>query len=172
MNNLNTIKIIKSSTQYFLSLFIFIGLISMTACTSNAKKMETGNMVPQTAINFFDSEVFDIKLGLSLRKKLESVDIKVITPFSTNNIPKRLDKWLSAVSRNGGKVDVQADPAFMKTRGIISEIVDLIFSLYDGAKELAFYNATDNYDVVLYYKPADGMVTKLIFSLRDKKIQK
>ena len=111
--------------------------------------------------------MFDFKLGFSLRRNLPVVEVKIIAPFSTNKIPERIEKWLSAVDQRGGKVELKLDPAYGEERGVISEVVDLAILAYQFVKQKGLYDATDDYDVVLYYRPNDGMVTKIFFKLRE-----
>ena len=98
--------------------------------------------MPEKQIDFFDSEVFDYKLGLSLIRNLPVVEVKVIAPFTTNAIPERIEKWLSAVDQHGGKVEVKPDPAYGTKRGVISEAIDLAISAYEAVKKAVLYNGT------------------------------
>jgi len=77
--------------------FILIVLtIVITSCASSSQQPdEKGNLTgePKSKINLFDSEKFDLNLGHSLSSQLPEVEVLVTTPFTTNEIPERIDKW-------------------------------------------------------------------------------
>jgi hypothetical protein len=130
----------------------------------------TGDAKPQSAaatpaIEFYDSAVFDEKLGQALTDNAPVVEVKTISPFSVNQIPQRLDVWLSAaVHEYGGKVETKPDPAYPQSKAIIGEIIDLVVSVYDAVKKKTTYGAAENYNLTVYYKPGTGTVTKMVFT--------
>lgn len=144
-------------------------ILNLTACSTNQQtgRLDNPSAVPEKKIDLIDSEVFDYKLGLSLGRNLPAVEVNVISPFSTNEIPERIEKWLSAVDQHGGKVELKLDPTYGEERGVISEAIDLVVLAYDFIKKKTLYDATDNYDVVVYYRPEDGIVTKIVFNIRE-----
>jgi len=150
--------------------FVVFFLVMLISCASKSKQDEAMTITgePKSKINLFDSEKFDVNLGHSLSSQLPEVEVTVTAPFTTNDIPERLDKWLSAVSKNGGDVNVVAMKP--KTRGlfVVVDVIKLALGIYDGAKNLARLNTTSNYDAKLFYQPKDGVVTKIVFTLKDK----
>ena len=117
-------------------------------------------------IDFFDSEVFDLKLGKALLVEQPTVEVKVIAPFSVNQIPKRMDIWVSAIQNTDGNVETKPDPEFLKDRAFISEIIDLIVQVYKEVKQVAVYGVASNYNLTIFYKPNLGTVTKMVFTHR------
>lgn len=118
-----------------------------------------------TELNLYDSITFDIQLSSSLAAKLPAVTVKLIAPFSVNNIPERIDKWLNAVRKYGGKVELKPDPDYPASRNF-GLILDLLEKVYDVAKEMLIYSNAENYNVDVLYKPASGEVTKFVFTLK------
>ncbi|MBF0265954.1 MAG: hypothetical protein HQL46_11845 [Gammaproteobacteria bacterium] len=158
-------------------LFLAMFLIFIAACssTSESESDDKSSILsePKSKINLFDSNKFDLNLGQALDAQLPEVEVVVTAPFTTNQIPERIDKWLSAVSKNDGDVDVVAiDEATKKPkeRGlfVVVDVIKLALGIYDGAKNLARLNTTENYNAKLYYRPEDGVVTKIVFSLKNK----
>jgi hypothetical protein len=116
---------------------------------------------PEKEIEYFDSEVFDFKLGLAMRRDLPTVTVKPIVQFTVNDIPERLDKWFTAVKEYGGSVNLRPDPEH-KTR-MIGAIFDLIVKGYQAVKELLLFKAAKQYNAVIYYIPGDGTITRAEF---------
>lgn len=118
-----------------------------------------------SSVEFFDSAVFDEKLGEALTANSSVVEVKTISPMNVNQIPKRLDVWMSAaVHEYGGKVETKPDPAYPQSKAIIGEVIDLVISIYDAVKKETTYGAAENYNLTVYYKPGTGTVTKMVFT--------
>jgi hypothetical protein len=119
-----------------------------------------------TELNLYDSITFDFQLSSSLAAKLPAVTVKLIAPFTVNDIPERIDKWLNAVREYGGKVELKPDPDYPASRNF-GLILDLLEKVYDVAKEMLIYSNAENYNVDVLYKPASGEVTKFVFTLKN-----
>lgn len=156
--------------KLYINKFSFIlGLILLSACASDARmeRIEEANEEPEKIIDLMDSEVFDYKLGYSLIRNLERVEIKIISPFNANNIPERIEKWLSAIDESGGTVTMVKDPRYIKQRGIISEAIDLAIVAYDAIKKNVLYAATDDYNAEVFYNINTGDITKIEFVFKE-----
>jgi hypothetical protein len=114
-------------------------------------------------LTFFDSYSFDKDLSDQL--KLEPVSAVVLPsgPFTPNQIPPRLEKWLSAVAKSGGKVKLKKD-AGAPTRGFLSDMVDLKIKADDASELAALYATAQKYDVIVSYSGSN--VTSIHFSKR------
>ncbi len=146
---------------------LFFCFIFLTACTSDSRieRLEDTAEQPENAIDLIDSEIFDYKLGSSLINSTDKVEIKIISPFNTNKIPERIEKWLSAVDINGGEIIMKPN---VKQRGIISEAIDLVIMAYDTIKKNTLYAATENYNAEVFYDVNSGNITKIEFVLNNK----
>jgi hypothetical protein len=129
---------------------------------TNGGQSTMQNASATTQIDFYDSEIFDLKLGTGLLSEPATFRVDVLTPFSINQIPRRLDVWLTSVSNHGGSVQTKPDPDFQNSKAF-SEILDLIIQVYKEVKEIVIYGAAANYNVTVFYKP-NGNVTKVIFT--------
>jgi len=66
----------------------------ITAFTQNTpKRME-----------FIDSGNFDRQLSEAMKNQHYEIEVAVLTPFSTNNIPRKLDTWLTAIGSFEGLI--------------------------------------------------------------------
>jgi hypothetical protein len=119
-----------------------------------------------STLSLYDSITFDHKLSRLMADKQPTITVTAIAPFTVNSIPERIDKWLSAVSEHDGEVEVMPDPDFPPTRDF-GIIVDLINKIFDFAKELFIYKYAEDYNVVVYYKPESGDVTRFVFTLKE-----
>ena len=57
-------------------------------------------------ITFIDTNKFDSDLSASLVAIKNPIEVNFYTPITPNEIPPRLEKWLSIVSNSGGKVNI------------------------------------------------------------------
>jgi len=112
-------------------------------------------------LTFFDSVSFDQSLSTELSKKPEATLVLPSGPFSPNQIPGRLEKWLAVVSKNGGSVKLKRDTGGVPTRGILSDVVDLAVKTNTEAEQNALYTDAKNYDVTVFFK--DNEVTSVRF---------
>ncbi len=140
-----------------LSATLLLGLLC--AC---AGQNAAAGATPQKEVQFLDSLSFDRKLSASLAVNEPEVTVFFPASITLNNIPERMDKWLSKVEKFGGKVEIQAEPD--ADRGIISEIFGLFVKAYEAIEEAVIYSPAKNYNVMIYYKVKTGLVTRLVFA--------
>jgi len=131
---------------------------SVPADRMAAKGSETAS------VSFIDSSVFDSDLHDALSKETGTVYVTPAVTFGVNNIPPRMDKWLAAVKRGGGKVVARRDTA-VATRGLIAMALDVAVALYEQVEERMLYAPAAHYDATLYYG-ADGKVERVLFVRR------
>jgi hypothetical protein len=73
-------------------------------------------------IPFIDTEQFDITLSATLRDDPANAPVRIISRVSPDSVPERLDRWLYAVKRLGGEVEVMPDPERVSQEKIIGDI--------------------------------------------------
>jgi hypothetical protein len=115
----------------------------------------------QKEVQFMDTTGFDYKLSASLEAKQEQVDVLFPAVITLNNIPERIDKWLSKVEKLGGKVEIQAEPE--TGRGLITEIFSIFVKAFEAAEEKLIYAPARDYNVLISYKAKTGIVTRMTF---------
>ena len=132
--------------------------LSLASCSGQNTAAGT---TPQKEVQFLDTSGFDRKLSASLAGTEPEVNVVFPANITLNNIPERMDKWLSKVEKYGGRVEIQAEPE--AGRSIITEIFGLFVKAYEAVEELFIYSPAKNYNVMIYYKARTGIVTRLAF---------
>ena len=97
-----------------------------------------------------------------MRSKEPAVKVTFPIPFTTNEIPDRIDRWLIAIEEHGGTVDVTPEQI---ERGLFNQLVTLFLKgIYKELKEKILYGPAKKYNATVYYQPKTGEVTRIIFS--------
>ena len=116
-------------------------------------------------IDFFDSSSFDKELADCLAKKPSEAIVMPSGPFGPNQIPSRLEKWLSAISDGGGAVKLKKEVASAPpTRGVLADLIDLSVKKVEASERAEMYGKADGYDAILTYNGND--VTSVRFVKR------
>jgi hypothetical protein len=146
---------------------LFLAVLFLAGYPGDGAAGASNNQKPAgTELSLYDSITFDIKLSSTLAAKRPAVTVMVIAPFTVNNIPERIDKWLDSVRKYGGKVELKPDPDYPVSRDF-GLILDLLNKAYDLAKEMLIYSNAKNYNVDVLYKPGSGEVTRFVFTLKE-----
>jgi hypothetical protein len=110
-------------------LLAFATMVSITGCQT----------LPQTQakpkITFIDTNKFDSDLSASLVAISNPVEVDFYTPITPNEIPPRLEKWLSMVDKSGGKINV-ASPVGEPAPKSPALILGLFSGLWNALKIL------------------------------------
>ena len=61
-------------------------------------------------IRFIDLSKFDSDLERALKGSNESITVMFYEKTSPNNMPNRLQKWVTAVEKSGGKINIEPPP--------------------------------------------------------------
>jgi hypothetical protein len=155
-----------------IGLALLLGLASVcSGCGSQGagagEPSATSLLENKGELTFFDSSAFDTELSRALRGGVQVV-VFPAQPFSPNQIPPRLEKWLSEVSRSGGRVRLERLPAEgAPTRALpgFGEIADALFHLWDVLQERILYSPSDSYDVLMQYR-TQGNIERILFTPR------
>jgi hypothetical protein len=114
-----------------------LALAGVTLCISRAHAQSTsapeGNI---PTVPFIDIPKFDRDLYNALSHKTEQVNVSFYDQVSPNKMPERLQKWISAVEKTGGKVDVEPPPNEPVPKSPLF-LIGLIGSLWSAIKALA-----------------------------------
>ena len=168
MLKLNNISFhIKGDPGLWITPLLLCALL-MASYPSDSRGADTNSQEEptDTELALYDSITFDIRLSGALAAQPPLFTVKVIAPFTVNNIPERIDKWLHSVRKHGGNVELKPDPDYPANRDF-GLIVDLLTKAYNLAKEMLLYRNAENYNVDILYKQDSGEVTKFLFTLKD-----
>jgi hypothetical protein len=115
-----------------------VTLHMLTACDTTG----TGNLagtssevkkVNPNELGFVDIARFDRDLHDALLGTPKQVTVAMFDKVSPNNTPERLQKWLNAVERNGGKVEIEPPPNELVPRNPLA-LISLIGGLWNVIK--------------------------------------
>ncbi|PKN07529.1 MAG: hypothetical protein CVU73_12295 [Deltaproteobacteria bacterium HGW-Deltaproteobacteria-8] len=128
------------------------------AASSAASPASLGDALP-----YVNSAAFDRKLSSSLAERPASFEVLCPLPVSMKKLPERLDKWLSAIEKSGGKVE--AVPV-AEARSLFTDLLELALKLYDLVAGRDLYAPAQYYNATVYYKRSTATVVKVVFTLR------
>jgi hypothetical protein len=131
-------------------------ILLLTACQSQPVKRSS------TYLKYINANSFDQQLSQTMEQGEPEIEIDILSPFSSNNIPSRLDNWLSAISQNGGKV--KPKPAEGE-RDIIKSLQIILTNIFTEK-----YAPAANYNIaeLIYRRNQNGeaMIEKIILKKR------
>jgi len=142
--------------------FLLCACLACLLLSACAPKNPAAGTAPLKEVQFMDTTGFDYKLSASLEAGQQSVDVLFPAVITLNNIPERIDKWLSKVEKFGGKVEIQAEPE--PGRGLITEIFSIFIKAFEAAEEKLIYASAKDYNVLVSYKSQNGIITKMTFT--------
>lgn len=116
-------------------------LAFLTACETMPSQSSSTQGAPATAqgvqgdasVRFVDLSGFDRDLHSALQTNNNDVSVVMYDKVSPNNTPERLQKWLNAVERNGGRVEVEPPPNELTPRNPLA-LVSLLGGLWNAIK--------------------------------------
>ena len=126
-----------------------LGVVFSLALASCAANVPLTSAVEITAagakLNFLDISKFDRDLSGSLEDKNASVEVAFYDKVSPNNVPDRLQKWISVVEADGGKVLVEPPPNELVSRSPFAAL-SLVGTLVTSIKTFAKFNSERIYE--------------------------
>lgn len=131
--------------MYLRTLGVLFSLV-LASCASTVPISSTVEPTTTGAkISFLDIPKFDRDLSGSLNEKNKTVEVAFYDKVSPNNVPDRLQKWISVVEADGGKVLVEPPPNELVSRSPMAAI-SLVGTLISSIKGLAKFNSDRVYE--------------------------
>jgi len=164
---------------YFPMLLLIVGLLAtIVSCSGSKEEIKRDEAEPETnvedpcrqipdVVEYFDSIGFDRNLSVSLKCKQPEVTVKFPLPISIYNIPKRVDKWFYMVGKYEGTAKPEIENEGKRT--LVGEVISLVVGVCDVIKEKVIYESVENYNATIYYKEGNGIVTRVVFTLKPVK---
>ena len=118
----------------------------MSACQTVSTKIENQVGI-RTTVSFIDLEGFDADLALALRSSAAPITVEFLEKPSPNDTPARLQKWVSQVRANGGKVKVEMPKNELTPKNPFA-IFGIIGSLWSGASAISKMTEQQKYKLV------------------------
>lgn len=107
-------------------------MVALLGCETPSGVLPATQNVKGT-LAFIDIARFDHDLQASLLAPQSSVEVAFYEKVSPNSTPERLQKWLTAVERNGGKIDVEPPPGELVARSPFA-LISLLGGLWNVIK--------------------------------------
>ena len=102
-----------------------------------------------------------------MNKGYPEVEVTVLNPFPVDNIPQRLDAWLTVIENNDGEITM-APIDGVKAVDVLLELAVALYSIYKNLiKKLQYLPAKPYNATLLYrqqYKGGGAMIEKFIFT--------
>ena len=137
----------------------------LAACAGGRQETRGTN----NEFTFLDSGLFDQTLSKTMWGKTDPILVNMAAVATVNDVPERLDKWLYQIGEStGGKVEIEPDPALPQSRDLALLGLSLAIQAYSFAKEKMTYHPARYYDATLFVDPADGRITRVMFTLRPE----
>jgi hypothetical protein len=114
-------------------LFLLVSCIAFLAGCETTPTVKSDQTPPPKEVAFLDGDSFDSKLGDSLTFDHEEVSVKIYDKFSPNKMPPRIQKWVSHLEKNGGKIQMVEPPS---ESGVTAKDPFLIFSLVNALRSI------------------------------------
>jgi len=143
------------------TLFLVSITLSLVGCNGNLK----GDYDPtkSSSFEYLDSGSFDNTLSTNMSGEHAKIEVAFPTPFSSSNIPSRVDAWLTTIQKTGGEVKTEAAQG---ERDLGSVIISL-YGIYQQIQKARRYLPAHNYNAKLLYRQnesGEAMIEKIVFT--------
>jgi hypothetical protein len=120
--------------------------LTLASCAANVPISSAVESTPTgVKLNFLDISKFDRDLSGSLQEKNSSVEVAFYDKVSPNNVPDRLQKWISVVEADGGKILVEPPPNELVTRNPLAAL-SMVGTLLSTIKGFTKFNSERIYE--------------------------
>lgn len=139
------LKCLANVMTFLKPILIFLcGILS--ACAANVSLTSSVETTATGArLSYLDIAKFDRDLSIALKDKNNSVEVAFFDKVSPNNVPDRLQKWISVIDSSGGKVLVEPPPNEFVSRSPMAAL-SLIGTLISTVKTFAKFNSERIYE--------------------------
>jgi hypothetical protein len=133
----------------------------LTACNPIIP-VDRADPAPRDDIDFIDLDTFDASISSNMRKRTELLAVNFPNqPVSINEIPSRLQRWLSAVHKYGGGITVETEDGLV--RKDLLTVVGVMVSGYQLAKQYLPVLTSQRYKAVIVLENSDGRFSRVEF---------
>jgi hypothetical protein len=118
-------------------------------------------------ITFMDSRAFDAGLGKELGRGSKRVEVQIEGRLSINQIPARLDKWLTRVADNGN-LELRLQDNAVRNKSLLS-LVSMVFPALQGMQEESLLSSANGYNAIVFYRKeanGDALIDRVVFLKR------
>lgn len=138
-------------------------VLALATCLTTAHAQTAG--IKHSQITFLDSKLFDGQLSKELQGDNDTVEVKITGKMSLNNIPARVDKWITIVGENGELVVKATDPALEPK--FLFALIPFIYSFLKQTNDERTFESAKKYNATILYRidaSGDSLIDKIIFT--------
>lgn len=154
--------------------FLLFSVLSLSGCSglqsgsSGSSAQGASTQGEPAELSYLDQDYFDQALATFMKEERSEITLSFSKKFSTEQVPERLDKWLSAVAGAGGSVQLKPNPDLKGAKLTLLDMIYATYTLYETVQANLMYQPAGNYNAALIYTPdARGtIVEKVVFSHR------
>lgn len=133
-----------------------VGGCSTAASDTKAVAVDTG------PVSFIDLDLFDSSLSKNMHGKSQRVTVNFPNqPVTVNDMPLRLQRWLSAVHKHGGGISVETREGYVQ-KDLIA-LMGIVMSGYKLAKQSLPTVLGRQYKAVIVLEDQNGAIDKVDF---------
>lgn len=114
-------------------IILSLSLLLMSCSTTSVSLNGSDKASPN--VSFVDIDKFDRDLTASLVEPIQEVNVTFYEKTSPNSIPPRIQKWISATEKNGGRVTIHPPPNELAPKDPFA-LIGLFGSLFNTVKSL------------------------------------
>ena len=119
---------------------LMVGLLTLAGCETAPQQGDKVSAVQaqptSSTLRFIDFAGFDRDLNAALKLQQPVVTVAMYDKVSPNNTPDRLQKWLNAVEKHGGRVEVEPPPNELTPKSPLA-LISLLGGLWNVIKASA-----------------------------------
>jgi hypothetical protein len=138
----------------------------LLGCTNVNSELQLKAPTESSTLEYLDSDYFDNALSTNLNGKHAKIEVAFQTTFSSNNVPSRVDAWLTTIGNTGGEIKMV--PAEGE-RNIVGLMLSL-YAVYIEIQKIVRYLPAQHYNAKLLYrqnKSGEAMIEKIVFTHRN-----
>ena len=122
------------------------GFLLLSGCASNAPLTTPISATAEGAkLNFLDIAKFDKDLSMALTSQPSAIEVVFYDKVSPNNVPERLQKWMSVIESDGGKILVEPPANELVSRSPFAAL-SIIGTLVSSIQRIAQFRSEQLYD--------------------------
>jgi len=109
-----------------------LGCLGLAVAQTDAQP-STASATAKPSIPFLDLPRFDKELAQALNTDQAEVGVRFYGKVTPNEVPARLQKWLTAIEQSGGRLDVSPPPGDVTPRNPVL-LLGLVSGLWSALK--------------------------------------
>ncbi|MES2148815.1 MAG: hypothetical protein V4508_03385 [Pseudomonadota bacterium] len=118
----------------------------------------------EASVTFLDSKLFDNMLSKELSSDKDTVEVNITGRMTLNNIPGRVDAWITAVGESGELTLKPSDPA-LKPKFILG-LIPIVYSFIKQSSAERNLDPVKKYNASIIYhidKAGESVIDRIVF---------